>query len=76
MLKVFLFDTRQLQDEWRVLSYFGLGVSLLALAWVYQKHVFGGGLKIDGEGSMEPNRVPSEPKEPEFESDEQIELKG
>jgi uncharacterized membrane protein len=40
VLKVFLFDTRQLQDEWRVLSYFGLGVSLLTLAWVYQKFVF------------------------------------
>jgi uncharacterized membrane protein len=38
--KVFIVDTRHLQDLLRVASYFGLGVSLLLLAWVYQKFVF------------------------------------
>lgn len=38
--KVFLFDTRHLEDLWRVVSYLGLGVSLLLLAWVYQRFVF------------------------------------
>ena len=38
--KVFLFDTSHLEDLYRVLSYFGLGVSLLGLAYVYQRFVF------------------------------------
>jgi uncharacterized membrane protein len=38
--KVFLFDTRQLGDLWRVASYFGLGVSLMLVAFVYQRFVF------------------------------------
>jgi len=34
------------QDLWRVFSFLGLGVSLLALAWVYQRFVFReGGLR-------------------------------
>ncbi len=40
VIKVFAFDTRHLEDLWRVLSYFGLGASLLLLAWVYQRFVF------------------------------------
>jgi uncharacterized membrane protein len=38
--KVFLFDTSHLEDLFRVMSYFGLGVSLLMLAYVYQRFVF------------------------------------
>jgi uncharacterized membrane protein len=38
--KVFLWDMRQLRDLWRVFSFLGLGVSLLVLAYVYQRFVF------------------------------------
>lgn len=38
--KVFLYDMANLSDLWRVFSFLGLGVSLLALAWVYQQFVF------------------------------------
>jgi uncharacterized membrane protein len=38
--KVFLFDTRQLGDLWRVASYLGLGMSLMLVAFVYQRFVF------------------------------------
>jgi uncharacterized membrane protein len=38
--KVFLYDTRNLGDLYRVLSYLGLGISLFALAWLYQRFVF------------------------------------
>jgi uncharacterized membrane protein len=40
VLKVFLYDMRNLSDLYRVFSFLGLGVSLLALAWVYQRFVF------------------------------------
>ena len=38
--KVFLYDTGNLGDLYRVLSYLGLGLSLLLLAWLYQRFVF------------------------------------
>ncbi len=38
--KVFLYDLANLQDLYRVLSFLGLGVSLLVLAHVYQRFVF------------------------------------
>lgn len=38
--KVFLFDTRELGGLWRVASYFGLGISLMLVAFVYQRFVF------------------------------------
>ena len=38
--KVFLFDMPGLQGLQRVLSFAGLGVSLMALAFVYQRFVF------------------------------------
>lgn len=38
--KVFLYDTSNLAGLYRVFSFFGLGVSLLVLAWVYQRFVF------------------------------------
>lgn len=38
--KVFLYDTAQLSDLYRVFSFLGLGASLLFLAWVYQRFVF------------------------------------
>jgi uncharacterized membrane protein len=38
--KVFLYDTSTLSDLYRVLSFFGLGVALLLLAWLYQRFVF------------------------------------
>ena len=40
--KVFLVDTANLQDLYRVFSLFGLGVSLMLLAYLYQRFVFGG----------------------------------
>lgn len=39
--KVFLVDAAQLRDLYRVLSLFGLGISLMLLAFVYQRFVFG-----------------------------------
>jgi uncharacterized membrane protein len=41
--KVFLYDTATLSDLYRVFSFLGLGVSLLLLAWLYQRFVFRGG---------------------------------
>jgi uncharacterized membrane protein len=38
--KVFLLDTAQLEDLYRVFSLFGLGVTLMLLAFLYQKFVF------------------------------------
>jgi uncharacterized membrane protein len=38
--KVFLYDTAHLTDLYRVLSFLGLGLSLLLLAWIYQRYVF------------------------------------
>ena len=38
--KVFLFDTANLKGLYRVFSFFGLGVSLLLVAWVYQRFIF------------------------------------
>ncbi|MCC7407770.1 MAG: DUF2339 domain-containing protein [Phycisphaeraceae bacterium] len=38
--KVFLYDMRQLGSLYRVVSFMGLGVSLLVLAYLYQKFVF------------------------------------
>ena len=40
VLKVFLVDTSGLDGLWRVASLLGLGVSLFALAWIYQRFVF------------------------------------
>ncbi|MBD3869411.1 MAG: DUF2339 domain-containing protein [Acidobacteria bacterium] len=39
--KVFLYDTANLVDLYRVLSLFGLGLTLLGLSWFYQRFVFG-----------------------------------
>lgn len=40
--KVFLFDIAAINDLFRVLSFLGLGLSLVALGWVYQRFVFAG----------------------------------
>ena len=40
VVKVFLVDTAQLEDLYRVMSLFGLGVTLMVLAWLYQRFVF------------------------------------
>jgi uncharacterized membrane protein len=40
VVKVFLFDTASLGDLYRVLSFLGLGLSLIVLGWLYQKFVF------------------------------------
>ena len=39
--KVFLSDTSHLRDLYRVVSFLGLGASLLLLAFLYQRFVFG-----------------------------------
>ena len=36
----FLFDAASLSGLYRVLSFLGLGLSLVALGWVYQRFVF------------------------------------
>jgi uncharacterized membrane protein len=38
--KVFLYDASELTGLYRVASFFGLGLSLLALSWFYSKRVF------------------------------------
>ena len=38
--KVFLFDMAGLRDFYRVFSFLGLGLSLLLIAWLYQRFVF------------------------------------
>jgi uncharacterized membrane protein len=40
ILKVFLWDTSNLSDLYRVLSFLGLGASLLLLGFLYQRFVF------------------------------------
>ncbi|MAE61061.1 MAG: hypothetical protein CMJ49_06860 [Planctomycetaceae bacterium] len=40
VVKAFLIDTRHLEGMYRFLSFLGLGVSLLVLAFVYQRFVF------------------------------------
>ena len=49
VVKVFLFDVARLGDLYRVLSFLGLGLSLLLLAWLYQRFVF-----RSGDGSAPP----------------------
>lgn len=39
--KVFLYDASELEGLYRVFSFFGLGLSLLALSWFYTRFVFG-----------------------------------
>jgi uncharacterized membrane protein len=41
VFKVFLWDLAALRDLYRVFSLLGLGASLLLLAWLYQRFVFG-----------------------------------
>jgi uncharacterized membrane protein len=41
VFKVFLWDLSALRDLYRVFSLLGLGASLLLLAWLYQRFVFG-----------------------------------
>jgi len=36
-LKVFLWDVRSLDGFWRAISFLGLGGSLIALGWLFQK---------------------------------------
>jgi uncharacterized membrane protein len=38
--KIFLYDTRQLENLYRVAAFLGLGAVLLALAYLYQRFVF------------------------------------
>lgn len=38
--KVFLYDASQLTGLWRVVSFLGLGVSLLGLSWFYTRFIF------------------------------------
>ncbi|QDZ11322.1 DUF2339 domain-containing protein [Devosia ginsengisoli] len=39
--KVFLFDIGGLEGLWRVASFVGMGLALLATSWFYGRHVFG-----------------------------------
>ena len=38
--KVFLYDASELTGLWRVVSFLGLGLCLLALSWFYSRFVF------------------------------------
>jgi uncharacterized membrane protein len=40
--KVFLYDASQLTGLWRVVSFLGLGLSLLGLSWFYSRFIFSG----------------------------------
>ena len=61
VLKVFLYDTAQLRDLYRVFSLLGLGASLMLLAFLYQRFVFG-----DREGGKPARRsTPASPAGPE-----------
>ena len=50
-IKVFLFDAADLEGLWRVLSFFGMGLSFLAISWLYARFVFGLGRKADEQPS-------------------------
>lgn len=50
-IKVFLFDAADLEGLWRVLSFFGMGLSFLAISWLYARFVFGLGRKADPQTS-------------------------
>ena len=49
--KVFVYDAKELQGLYRVISFFGLGLSLMGLSWFYSKYVF---------GEQEPNVISDE----------------
>jgi uncharacterized membrane protein len=53
VVKVFLWDTAHLSDLYRVLSFLGLGASLLLLAWIYQRFVF----RTAPAGTLDPTRA-------------------
>ena len=38
--KVFLVDLSFLEGLWRALSFLGLGVVMLGIGWIYQRHIF------------------------------------
>jgi uncharacterized membrane protein len=54
--KVFLLDAENLTGLYRVFSFFGLGVSLLAISYFYGRFVFGAGVEagIAGEAAQPP----------------------
>ncbi len=60
VIKVFLLDSGHLEGFWRVASYFGLGVSLLALAYVYQRYVFAQISDVDSTQQVESRTKTSE----------------
>lgn len=50
-IKVFLFDAADLEGLWRVLSFLGMGLSFLAISWLYARFVFGLGRKTPEQAS-------------------------
>jgi uncharacterized membrane protein len=50
-VKVFMFDAADLEGLWRVLSFFGMGLSFLAISWLYARFVFGIGRRDSGQAS-------------------------
>jgi uncharacterized membrane protein len=57
VVKVFLWDAAGLDGLWRVLSFFGMGLSLLAISWLYARFVFG----LTGRRSEPPATAPPAP---------------
>lgn len=58
--KVFLIDTQSLENLYRVMSFFGLGVTLIGLGYVYQRLVFRPA-KSGGPGEAEPSDQKADP---------------
>jgi len=52
--KVFLIDASSLEGLYRVVSFFGLGVTLIALSWFYTRYVF---VEKDGDAATTPPRT-------------------
>jgi hypothetical protein len=56
VLKAFLVDMAELVGLWRVLSFLGLGLALIALGWVYRRFVV---LPAPGGGGATPPPAPA-----------------
>jgi uncharacterized membrane protein len=58
ILKAFLFDMAALDGLWRGLSFLGLGLSLIGVAYFYQRYVFPRVLTARPDNRVDPNLAP------------------
>lgn len=56
VVKVFLYDMRDLTGLWGVASFLGLGLALIGIGWLYRRYVFRTGDR--GEGPLRPPGSP------------------